>query len=134
MKTLSFILLLFLGLFLITCKKDNSGVVDNTLTGRWKLTETYASIGGGNGTENYVPVSKTNQDYIIFNTNGTLNGTAFPNEVSYVLKDSVTIAITSKDNSVENYRYSIKNGVLQMSPARPIFCIEGCGQRFSKVR
>src|SRR5882757_1019337 len=127
MKTLSFTLLLFLGLFLITCKKDNSAG-DNTLTGRWKLTETYADP--GNGKENYIPVPKDNKDYAIFSTNGTLSGTAFSNAVSYVVKDSVTIAITSKDNSIENYGYKITNGVLQMSPAGPIFCIEGCGARF----
>jgi hypothetical protein len=132
MKTLSFTLLLFLGLFLITCKKDNSGVGDNTLTGRWKLSETYADPGDGSG--KYLPVTKTNTAYVIFNADGTLNGTAFPNDVSYAVKDSVTLAITSKNHEVENYAYKITNGVLQMSPAGPIFCIEGCGQRFSKVR
>ena len=132
MKTLSFTLLLFLGLFLITCKKDSSGSFDNTLTGRWKLSETYADPGNGSG--KYLPVSKTNTAYVIFNTDGTLNGTAFPNDVSYAVKDSVTLAITSKSNEVENYAFKITNGVLQMSPAGPNFCIEGCGQRFSKVR
>jgi len=132
MKTLSFISLLFLGLFLITCKKDNSGVVDNTLTGRWKLSETYADPGDGSG--KYLPVAKTNTAYVIFNADGTLIGTAFPNDVSYAIKDSVTLAITSKSHAVENYAYKITNGVLQMSPAGPIFCIEGCGQRFTKTR
>lgn len=131
MKTLSFILLLCLGLFIITCKKDNSAT-DNTLTGKWKLTETYADPGDGSG--KYMAVPKTNTDYVIFNTNGALTGTAFANDVSYVVKDSVTLAITSKNNEVENYAYNITNGVLQMSPAGPNFCIEGCGQRFSKVK
>lgn len=131
MKALSFTLLLFFGLFLITCKKDNSGT-DNTLTGKWKLSETYADPGDGSG--KYLPVAKTNTAYVIFNTNGTLTGTAFPNDVSYAVKDSVTLAFTSKTNEVENYTYKITNGVLQMSPAGPYFCIEGCGQRFSKVK
>ena len=132
MKTLTFILLLLFGLFLITCKKDNPGEGDNSLTGKWKLSEVYADPGDGSGT--YHPVSKTNTDYVIFKADGTLDGTAFPNDASYVIKDTVTLAITSKNNEVENYLYKIKNGVLQMSPNGPYFCIEGCGQRFNKVK
>ncbi|MEO6977855.1 MAG: hypothetical protein ABJA76_12965 [Mucilaginibacter sp.] len=131
MKTLTFTLLLLFGLFLITCKKDNSAN-GNTLPGRWKLTQTYADI--GTGKENYIPVPKDNKEYIIFNTDGTLDGSGFANGASYVVKDSITIAITSKDNTIENYRYSIKNGTLQMSPAGPVICIEGCGTRYRKLR
>lgn len=131
MKSLIYTLLLLFGLFLITCKKDNS-TADKTLTGKWKLSETYADPGDGSG--KYLPVAKTNTAYVIFNNNGTLTGSAFPNDVSYAIKDSVTLAITSKTNEVENYTYKITSGVLQMSPAGPYFCIEGCGQRFIKVK
>ena len=116
---------------LFSCKKDNSAK-DNTLTGKWKLTETYADP--GNGKVNYIAVPKDNKEYISFNGDGTLDGSGFANGTTYVVKDSVTIAVTSKDNTVENYRYSIKNGTLQMSPAGPIVCIEGCGTRYRKMR
>jgi hypothetical protein len=133
MKTLTFTLLLFAGLFLITCKKDNSGGNDNTLTGKWKLTETLDDPGNGSGKWMAVP-QKANYDYVTFNSSGKLGGTVFSTDVTYALKDSITLTFTSKDGVLQNYRYSIKNGTLVMSPAGPIMCIEGCGIKFIKVR
>jgi hypothetical protein len=49
-----------------------------------------------------------------------------------MVKDSVTLVFTKDDNTKENYAYSINNGLLDLSPAGPIFCTEGCTYRFSK--
>ncbi len=130
MKTAIAILFITLCILFMTCKKDNAGN-SNTLIGKWKLTATYG--GAGPQASQWEPVpSNINLD-VQFYSNGTLNGTNFPNDVSYVVKDSVTLKITSKDQTIENYRFSIKDGVLQMSPTGPaFFCTEGCEQRFNK--
>jgi len=133
MKTLTFVALLIACLFLITCKKDSSAANNDMLTGKWKVTELLSDPGNGSG--KWLPVStKANYDYVTFGTNGNLEGTVFSNYVSYVVKDSITLTFTTKDKVIENYSYKISNGTLVMSPAGPIFCFEGCGTKFIKIR
>ncbi len=134
MKIFTCVLLIATVLFLMTCKKDNGNSNSNTaLTGKWKMSEGLADPGDGSGT--WQPVSKeASQLYVQFDTNGKLEGTAFPNDVSYVVKDPVTLTFTSKDKVIQNYRYNINNGTLTMSPAGPIVCYEPCGTRYTKVK
>src|SRR5258708_4897247 len=134
MKALTFTFLLFAGFFLFTCKKGGSPTIpDNTLTGKWKLSESLADPGDGSG--KWMPVAAAlSSRYVQFDGNGKLEGTAFPNDVSYVVKDSITLTFISKDNVQQNYRYSIENGSLDMSPDGPIRCYEACGTRYVRVK
>jgi len=132
MKTLSFILLALTALLFVTCKKDGD-TANATLTGKWKLTESLLDQGDGSGKCQPVPASAASV-YVQFDTDGKLQGTAFPGYVSYVVKDSVTLTFTSKDNVLQNYRYSIKIDTIVMSPDGPIRCYEACGAKYVKVK
>lgn len=123
--------ILLIILFFTACKKDGH-TANTTLTGKWKLIESLADPGDGSGT--WQPVSANPTIYVQFENNGKLSGTAFPGDVSYVVKDSVTLTFTSKDNVVQNYRYLIKIDTMFMSPDGPIRCIEACGMKYVKVK
>jgi len=131
MKTSSFILLALTGLLFVTCKKDGD-TANATLTGKWKLTESLLDPGDGSG--KWMPVPNSAVVYIQFESNGKLEGTAFPGYISYLVKDSVTLTFTSKDNVLQNYRYAIKNDTITMSPDGPIRCYEACGAKYVKEK
>jgi hypothetical protein len=129
------LLLFVLVFFVAACDKDNLQTTDNTLTGKWKLSETLADPGDGSG--EWTPVAKkTPYDYIEFKENGNFTGTAWIlNEYkSYMLKDDITIQFSIDEDRKQEFRYSIINGVLSMSPSYPSFCIEPCGARYVKVK
>jgi hypothetical protein len=115
---------------LFTCKKDGH-TAGNNLTGKWKLTESLADPGDGSGKWTNVPTSPV--VYVQFDSDGKLEGTAFPEYISYVIKDSVTLTFTSKDDVLQNYRYSIKAGTITISPDGPIRCFEACGTKYVKL-
>jgi len=119
-------------LFLITsCDKENVNLDSKSLTGKWKLTESLADI--GNGQSSWKEVSKKDIKRVEFKANGELAGDAFPDYVSYSIKDSVTISMTHKNQSIQNYTFRFEDNKLSMSPAGPIMCIEACGSRFEKM-
>jgi len=122
---------LFATLFFAACKKDGH-TTNTTLTGKWKLSQNLIDPGDGSG--KWMPVPASAVAYVQFNSDGKLSGTAFPGDVSYVVKDSVTLTFTSKDNMVQNYRYSIKIDTMTMSPDGPIRCYEACGTKYVKVK
>lgn len=126
MKKLIKIFSVTLIIFICFCKKDSS---NTSLTGKWKETEYYLSIGGPGS---WMPFSSNTNYYVQFNSNGSIEGNAFSGYISYTIKDSKTITLYKQDNTIENYSYSIANGILQMSPIGPIVCTEGCGSRFTK--
>ena len=128
MKSLLTILSLAIIIHLTACKKDNSETI-TSLTGKWIMIGNYISAGGP---QYYVPVNDYSS-YVIFNTDGSVGGTAFGTFTQYSLKDSVTIYMVTADKSkYENYRYRIRHDTLTMSPAGPTFCIEGCSTLFIK--
>ncbi|TCK85577.1 hypothetical protein [Albibacterium bauzanense] len=127
------LLLLALVFFITACDKDNLQTNDNTLTGKWKLSETLADSGDGSG--EWIPVAKkTPYDYVEFKENGDLAGNLFTEYKSYMLKDDITIQFSIDEDRKQEYRYSIINGVLSMSPSYPMLCIEACGTRYIKVK
>jgi hypothetical protein len=113
------------------CKKNNDAkIIDKPLTGKWQLSRNLISSGGPT-----YWVKATNVNYALFNTNGTLEGTAFGEFKRYMVKDSVTLTLTTEDKTqYENYRYKIKGDSLTMAPAGPTLCIEGCAIQFVKVK
>ncbi|WPU93264.1 hypothetical protein SNE25_28490 [Mucilaginibacter sabulilitoris] len=125
-----FILILFaaVAIQISACKKDNKTKADTTLTGKWKLVRNKISSGGP-----MYWVKATNVSYALFNTDGTLDGTAFNDFKFYTLKDSVTLTLNKADKTeYEDYRYNIKGDSLTMSPLGPVICIEGCAMQFIK--
>jgi hypothetical protein len=134
MKNLTFLLLVTCILFASACNKmgippkTTSFKTAATLPGKWKLIGTMLSAGGP---EYFVP--DNNKDYVTFNTDGTLGGTAFSGFKFYTVKDTVTINMTQADMiTYENYYYKIKGDSLSLSPAGPSICIEGCEVKLVK--
>lgn len=127
-------LLLVSCLFLmVSCSKDKAKlIVDETLSGTWKLSASYADIGNGQG--KWTSVSEHSASLVTFKDNGVLEGNAFSDYSTYSVKDSVTLTFFKKDKTEQNYRFKISNGEMTMSPAGPIMCIEGCGSKFVKTK
>src|SRR5690554_58280 len=112
------LLLLTLVFFIAACDKDNLQIDNTTLTGKWKLSETLLDPGDGSG--EWTPVAKkTPYDYVEFKENGKVAGNLFPEYKSYILKDDVTIQFKLDESRIQEFRYSIVNGVLSMSPSYP---------------
>jgi hypothetical protein len=115
---------------LFSCSKDDDiSLTDESLIGRWNVTESYADPGDGSG--KWRVVSKNDPvTYVEFKSDGHVGGNAFPNFVSYVLKDSVTISFTDKNKATQSFPIQLKGRKLSMNY---LGCIEGCGLRFEKV-
>lgn len=128
MKTLAYYLLVFAILITGACKKGDDGP-SNVLSGRWNLVASYISMGPPGS---WVPVNKSDNKYVQFNNDGKLYGNVYSEYATYKLKDSVTIVFSKTDNTIQNYRYMIRKDTLILSPAGPIFCIEGCGLKFAR--
>lgn len=131
-KSLQVLSTLFVFLLLFaSCDKENVKLDAENLTGKWRLSAYLADIGDGKG--KWKAVSNKDVRYVDFKADGGLAGDAFEGYISYVIKDSVTITMTHKNQSIQNYTYGFEDGKLSMSPAGPIMCIEGCGTRFEKI-
>lgn len=126
MKRLIKILSVTLIIFIFSCKKDSS---NTSITGKWKETEYYLSIGDP---DSWMPFSSNTNYYVQFNNNGSIGGNVFSGYIKYTIKDSKTITLYKQDGTFANYSYSIVNGILEMNPLGPIVCTEGCGSRFTK--
>jgi hypothetical protein len=111
------------------CDKEDVKLDTNSIPGTWKLRESYISNGAEGNWE------KSKADLVVeFKADSSLAGNAYPEYVTYKVKDASTIVLFKKDNTAQNYTYALKDGTLSMSPSGPIFCIEGCGQRFYKIK
>jgi hypothetical protein len=128
MKHITYSLVAAIILFVAACKKDTNSTVP--LTGKWKLLASYISPGGP-GVWTNVPAGDNR--YIYFYGNGKLQSNMFWEFTKYSIKDSTTLIFTKIDNTIENYSYRIRHDSLTMSPAGPIFCIEGCATKFIKA-
>jgi hypothetical protein len=127
MKHLAYLLSTALILAVAGCHKDSITVIPATkatatLPGKWKVIGNMLSSGGP---MYFVAASGT--DYVAFNTDGTLGGTAFSNYKYFTVKDTVTIHMASADKATyEDYYYAIKHDTLTLDLAGPNICIEGC--------
>ncbi|HTE01492.1 MAG TPA: hypothetical protein VK668_19530 [Mucilaginibacter sp.] len=131
MKYLAYSLSIVIILLISACNKENLQgktslkavpKIKASLPGTWKVIGSMISSGGP---LYFVPAD--GKDHASFNTDGALDGSAFPGYKFYTLKDSVTIKITKADKAIyQDYFYNIHGDTLSMSPAGPVFCIEGC--------
>ena len=129
MKSAIKLFLILLVVLFAACDKDETKLDNNSLTGKWKLSESWASEGSGKADWKPVKTSVVLQ----FKEDGSLAGNAFEGYVSYVIKDSKTLVFLRADKTEQNYTYALENGKLTMSPAGPIVCNEGCGSRYTKT-
>ena len=138
MKYLTCLFLCGVILFVSSCIKElaadkkmaQPAIKNNVaLTGKWKFVESLLDPGDGSG--KWLPVQVSAEFEL--KDDGTTTGNAFPNYITYTLKDSVTLTFKQADTTTQNYFYKISNDTLTMSPAGPIRCIEACGSRFKKV-
>ena len=128
MKNLTYSLLAVAILAIGACKKGENGPV-NTLSGRWNLIATYISTGAPGV---WIAAGNQTHQYVQFNNDGKLLGNAFSDYATYAIKDTAAVVFSKKDNTIQNYRYAIKKDTLVLSPAGPIFCIEGCALKFTR--
>lgn len=127
MKVLRF-LVFAISILMISCSEED--LADTAFTGKWKLVQTYYSIGGP---LIYNDINPENEEFIQFKNNGRL---VYPNSdyTEYKLKDSTTITFIKKDKTTQDYYFVLNEEILDLSPAGPIRCIEGCGSRYKKVQ
>jgi hypothetical protein len=127
-----FVILLTAG----ACNKSSSNnfkSFPDTLQGKWRYVEYYASSGGPGS---WYPVSPVNQ-WIEFKQNGIVSSNieSFKDADSYQLPDSNTIKfiIPSKPDGFLLFRYNIDTlqAALILSPLHPL-CIEGCAIKFKR--
>jgi hypothetical protein len=101
---------------------------DIKLTGKWMLVSRFISAGPPGEWYN-VPANANN--YVEFKADGNLTGNQFTEYSTYAVKDSITVTLTkSNSNVIQNYSYKIDGNFLTLSPAGPIFCIEGCATKY----
>jgi hypothetical protein len=130
MKNLVYLLCMGVICFITSCERTDVDP-DSNLIGNWKAVSHYMSSGGPGEWHDLPADSKR---YLEFKTDGTLNGNDLASEyATYVVKDSVTLTLTKKNSDViQNYRYKIEGRYLYLSPAGPIYCIEGCSTKYFK--
>jgi hypothetical protein len=129
MKTTLKILSVVLIFLFSACDKEEVNLDSSGLPGKWVMSESLMDIGNGQG-----KWEKTKSNLVLeLKVDGSLAGNAFPDYVRYTVKDSVTLVFHKRDQTEQNYRYEFVNGKLSMSPAGPIWCIEGCGTRYTRV-
>lgn len=130
MKNLTLISTITIIAFFAACKKDTTNAVNAPLTGNWKLVANYISTGSPGQWHDATGQAPA---YVNFNNNGTITGNQYADYTRYAVKDSVTLVFTKKNSGdMQNFRYQIRKDTLEMSPAGPIFCTEGCAVRFIK--
>ncbi|SDF97620.1 hypothetical protein SAMN05421827_102293 [Pedobacter terrae] len=120
------LLLALVGIINGSCKKsdDRPGEV----YGEWKLTETLADIGNGQGKykkvtgeAKYLKVERSGDQV------GRFTGNAMPNLLSFKILDSVRMEVYSSNYQMPAiFRYQVSAKSLELNPP----CIEGCGYRF----
>lgn len=70
--------------------------------------------------------------YVQFNNDGTLKGSAYPDYTGYNIIDSVKkISLIKVDHSTRNYYYMISHDTLTMNFEG---CWEGCPMKFVKQK
>lgn len=128
MKKLVFISFMLITVLSMSCSSIMSSAEnpENSLMGKWKLTESLSDPGDGSG--KWQKASSKNM-YLIFNNDGTVSGDQAGTLKSYTVLDSTKIEFTQQSNTKITYRYKITSGELTLNPP----CIEACGSRYRKV-
>ena len=112
-----------------SCEKD--GVNNPTLSGTWKLTESYADPGDNSG--KYVKVPKDSQKLLVIGDDGTITGDALLPVSSYKVltnPDRLQVLLKGQTDPVILF-YKLSGNSLTLTGGG---CIEGCGSKFERVK
>lgn len=126
------IILLFTSIA-FACKKEQA-VLNNGITGKWELTDSYNGLGLARGI--WVKVDNNMKHAIEFKTNGTFisNAQLYYNANAYELQDDSSIIFlnASEISGDLRYYYTLEqdNSILTISP----HCLEGCAYRYKAIR
>lgn len=127
------ILIILVSLASISCHKISPESFEGKLTGKWRYTQAYGSIGSGF----YYTSKEALKQWIIFNDNGSFstNMPKFINVKSYKILDSSTIKFFTPQQQPASllFYYSFNPAINSLSLSSADFiCIEGCGDIFKK--
>lgn len=123
--TVKSVLVMFIAV-LAGCEVQNTAL--EGLPGKWKLVENWGSIGAGE----QVKMEVKENTFIEFSADGKLSGSGAQGFERYRVTDSTIVFIRS-DNTEQNYSHKFEDNRLSMSPAGPMYCIEGCRYVYKKV-
>ena len=130
-NTLTFAFLALMLTF-VSCKKDNSGEIiqtDPLLVGKWKLNATFLGTGYSDAT--WQNAAADDNRTLVFNSNGSVSGNAYPGYNNYAVKDSL-LTLNGKAIDALKLLYTAKHDTLYLSPGGNVVCIEGCAVRYVK--
>ena len=114
---------------LMACRKTAMQTSNNSIVGRWKLSEYLADPGDGSGT--WLSAASLNPSFLEFKKDGSLIVTPF-NANSWdhfqLTSDSTIVFFRDSDQITKAYHFS--EGVLILTGG----CIEACGERYIPVQ
>jgi len=121
-KKLNNLILIFIILSLTACEKFGS---DNSITGKWKLSETLADPGDGSGKWQSFNGNKT---YLILNSDGSITGSGDTSFKQYRIVDDRMIEFVFQNGTTTTRMYKLSGNSLEISGG----CFEACGSRYKK--
>jgi len=122
MKKLNNLILVFIILSLTACEKLGS---ENSITGKWKLSETLADPGDGSGKWQSV---NGNKIYFILNSDGSITGNSETGFKQYRIVDDRMIEFVFQNGTTTIRNYKLSGNSLEISGG----CYEACGSRYKK--
>lgn len=103
---------------------------DHSIIGKWKMTYTYADI--GDGKENWIEANNKQPRIIEFKRNREFEDSQNDKTGHYELVDSTHITILPDDKSAP-YKLTIIN-LTRDSLLLRANCIEGCGEKYVRIK
>lgn len=121
------LLLALFVLFLGACGKKNTPAVENeSIVGKWKLTESLSDPGDGSG--KWTPADPNHPIFLEFRPDGIAASTGSASTGYKLLNDS-TILFTTDAGDIP-LRYHLTKTTLSLTPP----CIEACGMHYIAVK
>jgi len=116
-----------ISLAVLACGKKNAAVENESIVGKWRLTETLADPGDGSG--KWQPADPLNPSYLEFRSDGSLGSSPQGSVTQYkLLSDSTLLYYT--DTGPLQLRYTLTKTALGLYPP----CIEACGMHYVAVK
>ncbi len=126
----NFILLTAILFSLADCQKATTQTVNNSIIGKWKLSEYLADPGDGSGTW-HAASSTLGSSYLEFKEDGTLNVSPLsPNSWDHFQLTSDSSIIFFSGGNQSSWGYHFSNTLLTLYGP----CIEACGERYIPVK
>lgn len=118
-----------LALAIGACGKKSTSVVENeSIVGKWKLTESLMDPGDGSG--KWQPADPAHPSYLVFNADGTVTSNNPTDAISrYKLTSDSTILFYRPADSI-SFRYRFARSTLSLTPP----CYEPCGMHYEAVK